>query len=79
MRVREAVVRCSLYNTVRTSPVSARTLDAFSIFWLSLSLSGSLRACFFYIHLVDEEQNLSFPFFVLAELALVREIEKLCW
>ena len=52
-------------------------------FWLSLSLSGSLGACFFYIRSVDEERNLSFPFFLVwSELALVCifcEIQKVCW
>ena len=69
--MREACVRLfSLLhraNFVSVSPHPGRFLH---YFWLSLSLSGSLRACFFYIRSVDEERNLSFPFFFLFGLSL---------
>ena len=71
MRVGEACVRLfSLLhraNFVSVSPHPGRFLH---FFWLSLSLSGSLRACFFYIRSVDEERKLSFPFFFLFGLSL---------
>ena len=69
--MREACVRLfSLLhraNFVSVSPHPGRFLH---YFWLSLSLSGSLRACFFYIRSVDEERILSFPFFFLFGLSL---------
>ena len=83
MRVREACVRLFSLphraNFVSVSPHPGRFLH---YFWLSLSLSGSLRACIFYIRSVDEERNLTFPFFFLFGLSLrsfTCEIEKLCW
>ena len=84
--MRKAAVSCSLYHIMRASSVSARTLDASCIFFfflLSRSLSGSLRACFFYIRSVDDEQNLFFLFFFFffffffcSDLVLVCEIEQ---
>ena len=69
--MREACVRLfSLLhraNFVSVSPHPGRFLH---YFWLSLSLSWSLRACFFYIRSVDEERNLYFPFFFLFGLSL---------
>ena len=52
---------------VSVSPHPGRFLH---FLWLSLSLSWSLRECFFYIRSVDEERNLSFPFLFLFGLSL---------
>ena len=69
--MREACVRLfSLLHRADFVSVSPHPGRFLHYFWLSLSLSGSLRACLSYIRSVDEERNLSFPFFFLFGLSL---------